>query len=429
MTLEHPSLTLTERLALILAPRTTKYFLHQPTGKQWAFLLLDDFEAFYGGAAGGGKSDALLMGALQYVDMPGYSAGLFRRSYGELSKPGAIMARSHEWLANTDAAWNAQEHQWRFPSGATITFGHVQYEQTVYTYQSAEYQYMGFDELTTFTETQYTFLLSRLRRLAGVQIPIRARGASNPGGIGHEWVKRRFVNPGHADRPFIPARLEDNPYLDQEEYDRALAQLPPVLRAKIREGDWEVTGGGIVFQRGWFKVLEHEPNDLYPQVRYWDLAGTLPDGTNDPDWTVGVKAGRRPNKDFVVTDLLRMRSDPGTVKDFVTQTAMLDGKSVPIRIEQEPGQSGKAQIADYQRALMGWDVQGVLSSGDKVTRASPVASYAHAGNVYVVLGSWLSDFLDEIDLFPLGSHDDQVDGLTGAFNELASGETGKVYSW
>lgn len=423
------NLTMEQRLSLLLTPRSSKYGTHAPTVKQQAFLLLDTLEAFYGGAAGGGKSDALLMGALQYCDTPGYSALLLRRSYAELSKPGALMDRAHQWLTGTDAIWNAQEHKYTFPSGAVLSFGHVQYEATVYEYQSAEYQYIGFDELTTFTEFQYRFLMSRLRRLAGVDIPLRARAASNPGGTGHEWVKGWFVNPGDPNRPFIPARLEDNPHLDQEEYEKALALLPPVLRAKIREGDWDVSGGGLVFQRPWFRIVDAKPNDLYPEYRYWDLAGTAPMGSNDPDWTAGARMGIRPNRDIYITDMMRFRADPGTVKQYVSQTAQLDGKPVRIRIEREPGQSGKAQIADYQKALLGYDVQGRAPGKDKVTRAGPLASYAQAGNVYLVRGPWLEAFLDEVDIFPIGPHDDQVDAVDGGFAELAQFESGAVHSY
>ncbi len=101
----------------------TRYIPHTPTARQAAFLLLPDQEVFFGGAAGGGKSDALLMAALQYVDAPKYAAILFRRTYADLSLPGALMDRAHEWLDGTDAVWNEQTKTWRFPSGATLSFG------------------------------------------------------------------------------------------------------------------------------------------------------------------------------------------------------------------------------------------------------------------------------------------------------------------
>jgi len=172
-----------------LTPRMTKYIPHKPTPKQAAFLLLPVREAFYGGAAGGGKSDALLMAALQYVDMPGYSAILFRRTFSDLALPGALLERSTEWLKPTDAKWDDNKKTWHFPSGATLTFGYLEHENDKYRYQSSEFNFIGFDELTQFTESQYRYLFSRLRRLKGSEVPLRMRAASNPGGEGHEWVR------------------------------------------------------------------------------------------------------------------------------------------------------------------------------------------------------------------------------------------------
>ena len=138
---------LPEQIALlkrILTPRLTKYIPHLPTSKQTAFLLLQGREALYGGAAGGGKSDALLMAALQYVDIPGYAAILFRRTFRDLALPGALMTRAESWLTGTDARWNDEEKTWHFPSGATITFGYLEAEKDKFRYQSAEFQFIGF---------------------------------------------------------------------------------------------------------------------------------------------------------------------------------------------------------------------------------------------------------------------------------------------
>ena len=120
--------------------------------------MLDTEEAFYGGAAGGGKSDCLLMAALQYVDIPDYAAILFRKTYADLTLPGALMDRARDWLSGTDARWKDEEKTWLFPSGASITFGYLENEQDKFRYKSAEFQFCGFDELTQFSETQYTYL-------------------------------------------------------------------------------------------------------------------------------------------------------------------------------------------------------------------------------------------------------------------------------
>ena len=210
-------------------------------------------EALYGGAAGGGKSDGLLMGAAQDVDVPGYAALLLRRSFRDLNQPDSLIPRSKEWWTGK-ADWSQQDKRWTFPSGATITFGYLDSPDDVYQYQGAAYQYIGWDELTQFPESPYRYLFSRLRRRAGVDVPLRKRAGSNPGGVGHEWVKARFVKPAvpSPGRVFVPARLEDNPHLDAAAYIESLAELDPITREQLLRGDWDAYVGGR-FRREWFR--------------------------------------------------------------------------------------------------------------------------------------------------------------------------------
>lgn len=232
---------------------------HEPHPPQAAFLDLDCEEALYGGAAGGGKSDALLMAALQYVNVPGYAALILRKTFADLELPGAIMHRAQAWLIGTGAQWNANRKTFVFPSGATLTFGYLQTEQDKYRYQGAEFNFVAFDELTQFDEADYVYLLSRLRRPdAGPlsRVPIRLRAATNPGGRGHRWVKRRFIDrqPRPDDpedtpqkcaaRAFVPAKLDDNPSVDREAYTSALGGLDPQTRAQLLSGDWNAREPG-----------------------------------------------------------------------------------------------------------------------------------------------------------------------------------------
>lgn len=244
------------------------YSPHDPTPPQAAYLKLGDLgvtEALYGGAAGGGKSDALLMDALRYVDVPGYSALILRRTYADLALPGAIMDRSKVWLADSAARWNEASRRWTFPSRATLTFGYLQHKDDRLRYASAEFQYIAFDELTQFRLSDYRFLFSRLRGPSTGPlslVPKRMRGASNPGGIGHEWVKARFIEkkvdpedpedtPARArKRAFIPARVKDNPHIDQEAYIASLRELDPFTRQQLLDGDWDADEpGDWVYQR------------------------------------------------------------------------------------------------------------------------------------------------------------------------------------
>ncbi len=392
---------------------------HEPTEKQLRFLLLTNREAFYGGAAGGGKSDALLMGALMFAEIPGYQALILRRTYPELALENSIMDRAHHWLGGTDARWSERLKRYAFPSGATLSFGHLQHENDKYIYKSSEFHFIAFDELTGFTESQYRYLFSRLRRRRDSLIPVRMRSASNPGDIGHDWVKRRFVNPGSPQRPYVPARLEDNPHLDAADYELSLAELDPVTRDYLRHGNWEILPGGNKFKRHWFdhKFLRAKPEGLR-LCRYWDLAATEPKRGGDPDWTAGALLGTKDGY-YYLLDMRRDRLSPGQVEGLIRTTAREDGVAVTVAMEQEPGASGKTVIDHYRRRVLdGYDFRALPSTGSKEVRANPVSATAEAGNLFLVEGPWTADFLDELCAFPAGSHDDQVDALSGAFATL-----------
>lgn len=408
-------------------PRLNKYIPHTPTPKQAAFLLLSDKkDILYGGEAGGGKSDALLMGALQYVDVPGYAALLLRRTYADLTKPKALMDRAHEWLANTDARWNEIEKKWTFPSGATLSFGYLDGPRDHFNYQSAEYQYIGIDEATQLRMNQMRYMFSRLRRLEGSTVPLRFRLASNPGGTSHHEIKQRYIDAAtRGNRIFIPAGLNDNPYLDREAYRESLAELDPVTRAQLETGDWEIREGGRMFQRDWFKFLPEVPKGLKLFTRAWDIAGTEERkgrGENQqPAATAGVLMAYWPEREaFVVLDVRRTRAKSAEVARYIKGTADLDGSKVRILEEQEPGSSGKAVIEGRAKLLAGYVYHGKPSTGSKVTRAAPLATQAEHGNLYIVQGSWLREYVEEFELFPDGPFKDQVDATSLAFLDIAA---------
>lgn len=429
----------------LLTPRWSKYIPHVPFPTQQAFLLLEGREAFYGGAGGGGKSDALIMGALQYVEEPSYSALILRRTYADLAKPGAIMDRAKRWLIGQPGVkWNEKDKIFTFASGARLAFGYMDTENDKYQYQGAEFQYVAFDELTQFTKSMYEYLFTRLRRIKGSSVPIRMRAASNPGGVGHDWVKMRFI-PCKEDRYlpanlkerksrriFIPAKVEDNPHLDSEEYFESLEETDPTLKAQMRDGDWEVSSGGGKFDRAWFdKKMIHftELPKMVRVVRYWDTAGTDPDKENvDPDYTASVLMGRGVDKNYYVLDVRRKQGSPGAIEQFMLMTAREDelllggkGKFV-INIEEEPGSQAKFAIRSIRLgALAGYSVKGVPSQGKgtKQTRANPFATAAYNGDVYVVYSEWNEMWLSELASFPLkGYHDDMVDATSGAYTQI-----------
>ena len=393
------------------------YVPHVPTDKQIAFLMDLRTEVLFGGSAGGGKSDALLMAALMYVDVPGYSALLLRRTFTDLSLPGALMDRCADWLRNTDAKWDDKGHTWRFPSGATITFGYLEGAKDHERYQGAHFQFVGFDELTQFLQPQYSYLHSRLRRLEGSTVPIRMRGASNPGGVGHTWVRLHFITSDDPTRRYLPAGLDDNPYLDQDAYRQQLDRLDPVTRAQLRDGDWNVTRATGMFRRASFKLVATAPTSG-SWVRFWDLASTAPEAGKNPDRTAGVLMGIY-DQQLWIADMAVLQAGPGGVQALVKRTAKADvllRPSVQCRMEQEPGSAGKTVIYHYgRRVLGGYDFRGVRSSGNKVVRAQPFAADVFNGFVSVVEAPWVPSFFEELEIFDEGEHDDQVDACSGAY--------------
>lgn len=417
-----------ERLRDMLGYPDAGYALHQPTPKQHAGLLLPHREVLYGGAAGGGKSDWLLMGALQYVNVPGYAALLLRRTFPQLTKPDSLIPRSKEWLMGTDAKWSEQYSKWTFPSGAVLEFGYLQHDNDKYNYQGAAYQYVGWDELTQFNQSSYTYLFSRTRRPKDAsealsQVPIRTRAGSNPGGIGHDWVKERFLGERVKGRAFLSAKLRDNPHLDAKEYEKSLALLDPITRAQLLDGDWTARVAGSFFKREWVDFVETAPRGLRP-CRGWDLASTKKRPGTDPDWTVGAKVQVRDSDGhFFVGPVKRDRYTPNELDKVLVSTAEMDGVGCKVRIEQEPGSSGKIAIAHFVKLLVGFDVRGRPATGAKLTRFSPFASQCEGGNVTFVSGPWVADCVDELEgLQADGSHahDDYADGISLAFNELAT---------
>ena len=177
----------------------------------WAYQ--DTPDVCYGGAAGGGKTDYLLMAASQYCDYPDYNALIIRKTYQDLALPGAIMNRALDWwYGQYGIVWKPQEHKLVWPSGAVIQFGHMDSQTAHYRYQGAELQFVGVDEATQIPAPQLMYLHSRLRRLQGSDVPLRYRLATNPGGVSHEWVRDNYVKGADGKRVvYLPALAARQP--------------------------------------------------------------------------------------------------------------------------------------------------------------------------------------------------------------------------
>lgn len=439
-----------------LGPLRLRYCPGTPTAKQEVFLRLTGDEAFYGGAAGPGKSWAMLAAGLQYVDVPGYDALILRKTFPELTQAGGLIPMAHEWLDHTDAVWNEQRHEWRFPSGATLTFGHLQTAGAIRRYFGGERHFVGVDESTGFTWAEIRRLFRVLRRparvpwlkrsndgLTSADVPLRLRLASNPGGIGHTWHRRRYVKPATRAEGvvYVPAKIYENPHVDVASYLKMLSHLPPVERQRLIEGDWDVIEAGTIFNRAWLRV-EREAPSMSRRVRRWDLAATpekppvleqieeemAEESGDDPDYTVGLLYGIDGRREFWVLDVVRGRWHAGDVETQVKSTARHDGHEVHIGISQDPAQAGKSQIRHYARdVLAGYVVKGYLETGSKETRAAIPAAAAANSLVHLLDGPWVDEFLDEVTGFPEG-HDDQVDAWSGAHDMLTAFGTAETAS-
>jgi predicted phage terminase large subunit-like protein len=175
-----------------------------------------------------------------------------------------------------------------------------------------------------------------------------------------------------------------------------------------------------MFRREWFEIVEQAPADLN-KIRYWDLAATEVGKNKDPDWTAGALLCEK-NGIYYILGMQRLRGRPLEVENLIKQMAMIDGVGITIYIEQEGGASGKSLIDHYQReVLKGFSVYEDKKASSKILRANPLSAAAEAGNVKLIKGTWNKDFLDEIEAFPQGDHDDQVDAVSGAFEKLNFG--------
>lgn len=221
------------------------------TPRQWAFVNAKADEVLFGGAAGGGKSYGQLMDGLLYaLKYPGSRQLLLRRTYPELEK--SLVRGMLEFYPRSLFTYKKSEHTGLFCNGSVIDLGYCDNENDVYKYQSAEYDVIRFDELTHFTEQMYVYLISRLRGANGY--PKQVKSSTNPGGVGHGWVKSRFVDIGEADkeydftagsRIFLPARVQDNRFLmaKDPDYVRRLENLSEQDKKALLYGDWDLFEG------------------------------------------------------------------------------------------------------------------------------------------------------------------------------------------
>lgn len=441
-------------------------------GPQELFLRANTRIAFYGGAAGGGKSYACLLEPTYHIDNPEFQAVIFRKYHRQLIAPGGLWRRSFEIYPQLGGKPNKSELQWTFPSGATIKFAYMQYESDVQSWKGSEIPLIEVDEVTEMSFAQFFYLFSRNRSLSGVRPYMRAYTNPDP----ESWVKvvlapwvddewedpeRNSNTPEHLRKKaesgevryfvvedenirwcnsdeknaisitFVFANLYDNKILMEKDpgYEAGLDALPEVEKQRLKFGDWSARPSGKKFRREWFekRILDGVPDDIERKVRFWDLAATEEVKSNSkkngPDYTAGVLMARRKEgcyPRYVILHAIWERRDPGGVEDLLKEMAAKDGRDSIIRIEQEPGASGKSYIYNLvTKVLPGYDVDGVLPGGSKELRANTMSAQAKFGNVGMIRAHWNKGLINFLCAFPNPAiHDDPVDASSGAMNEL-----------
>lgn len=372
--------------------------------------------------------------------------------------------------------------RWIFPSGAKVSFAHLENDAAVNKWQGSQITMIGFDELTHFTKAQFFYMLSRNRSACGIRPYVR--GTCNPDadsfvadliawwidqdtgyaipersgvirfmgrlndeiiwGDSVEEVVRKSANEINPEDvktfTFIASKLTDNKILMEKDpgYMANLKALATVERERLLEGNWKIRPmSGLYFRRSRVNVLDEMPDDIVKIVRAWDMAATEDRKENNPEdgpaYTAGVLLAKRRCGRFLVMDVINQRLSASDVQNVILNTAKADKaryKRVKIRLNQDPGQAGKAQAEQYMKLLAGYSLSIKRETGDKVTRAEPFSAQwmgiagSNNGNVDVMLGDWNEAYFNQLESFPEGRYKDMIDASSTAFDELTTGPNG-----
>lgn len=445
--------------------------LRPQAGQQEKFFASPADIVIYGGAAGGGKSYALLLEAMRHVRVKDFGAVIFRKTYPEIESKGGLWDTSLAVYDGTGAIARESDKQWVWPNNVDVKFSHMQYDKDVLTWKGSQIPYIGFDELTAFSEYQFFYMMSRNRSLCGVRPYIRATTNPDPDSWVAEflawWIDqttgfpiperdgcvRYFVRQNGKmlwgntaeelpqektpDGIVIPAKsvafvrsnIYDNPILLKADpsYLGNLTSLPKVEREQLLDGNWKVRRTqGSYFRRHHARIIETLPLDgIVDIVRGWDRAATEVSELNkNPDWTAGVKIIKYKTGRYVIADVRRDRCRPFGVQQLMVHTAMMDQRNCSIAIAQDPGSAGVGEKDDTIRVLAGYVVHAATQTGPKHLRWLPLSTQWENGNVDVLRGPWNDDFFIELEsLGPnpdMYEHDDQADAAATSFARLTT---------
>lgn len=446
-------------------------------GPQTMFMTSSADIIIYGGAAGGGKTFALLLEALRHKDVPGFGGVIFRQQYNQITAEGGLWDSSNKLFAQVPDAEprKSPKLHWRFKGGAKLNFAHIERDEDLRSWQGSQIAYIGFDELTHFTKHMFLYMLSRNRSTCGVKPYVRA--TCNPDAdswvadliswwidqdTGYPIAERsgqiRWMVTINDTISFFPTReeavkyaldsgikseeaeimpksftfiassIEDNKKLLEVDpgYMANLLALTEVDMERLLKGNWKIkASAGKYFQRTQVanRMLPSIPTDVIYWCRAWDIAATDEDEGGDPDYTASTLMGRRKDGSFVVANVTNDRVKAGDVENLLKVTAIADrarfGAMHHIRIPQDPGAAGKIVAKSWVKMLAGFNVKAEAVSGSKEDRATPFAAQWQSGNVYVVEGPWNDMYFSQLESFPESKHDDTVDSSSDAFNECA----------
>ena len=439
-------------------------------GPQTQFMASSADIIIYGGAAGGGKTYALLLEALRHKDVKSFGAVIFRHNYNQITAEGGLWDASQKIFNQVPDAHSRKSPKlrWRFDGGAKLSFAHIERDEDLKSWQGTEMAYIGFDELTHFTKHQFLYMLSRNRTTCGIRPYVRATcnpdsdswvaefiswwidqetGYAIPersgqirwmvvlndiiywGDTPEELAKKYEVNVEDCKSvTFIASRLEDNKILMESDpgYLANLKAMTEVDMERVLRGTWKIkAAAGSFFKRSQVgEILTEVPKDLVAVCRGWDLAATDKDEDDEAAFTAGVLMGRRENGRFVIIDVINRQLKAGDVRSTVLVTAKMDHAKYAWcrqRLPQDPGQAGKDQKASYMEMLAGFDVHMIPESGDKATRAEPMAAQWQHGMFDLVAGEWNEAYLNQLESFPDSKWKDMVDASSSAFNEITLG--------
>jgi predicted phage terminase large subunit-like protein len=442
-------------------------------GPQSEFLTTTADIAIYGGAAGGGKTYALLLEPLRHHSNPLFGAVIFRKTYPQISMQGGMWDEASNLYCRPPL--NAVPIRYRmefvFPSRMTVSFAHMATDNDRMKYDGAQIPLIGFDQLEHFSQEQFWYMLSRNRSVSGVRPYIRATCNPSPdswlsnliewyidqdtgypirersgvirwfirNGQNIEWgeterdLTSRYPNSIPKSFTFISASVYDNKILLSlnPEYLSNLNALDYVEKERLLGGNWKIKpAAGNLYNRAWFGLVESVPAGGQ-LCRYFDFAGTAKTKKNNPDYTAGVLM-RFIGGTYYIEDVVAYQLGPTETEERFYNICQQDahyaaqvGATYMIRWEREPGSASKRDAArmmqNLSQKIRAVNCLAVPSVDDKIQRGKPFGAQAKGGNIKVLAAKWTEMYLNHMHNQPELPHDDIADASTGAFNSFGVG--------